>query len=76
MFEVVEFNSDTAKAIFQGSYSNHLLMFLSKEVPSIIRNSNNLTDDHQLVLILYVFQDAKFEYVLHDARKVKEKFDK
>ena len=34
MFEVVEFNSDTAKAIFQGSYSNHLLMFLSKEVPS------------------------------------------
>merc|ERR1712088_81157 len=42
---VVEFNSDTAKAIFQGSYSNHLLMFLSKE-------------------------DAKFEYVLHDARKV------
>merc|ERR1712212_624848 len=42
---VVEFNSDTAKAIFQGSYSNHLLMFLSKE-------------------------DSKFEYVLHDARKV------
>ena len=37
MFKVVEFNSDTAKAIFQGSYSNHLLMFLSKEVPSIIR---------------------------------------
>ena len=74
MFEVVEFNSDTAKAIFQGSYSNHLLMFLSKEVPSNISYdySNNLTDDHQLVLILYVFQDAKFEYVLHDARKVKK----
>ena len=34
MFEVVEFNSDTAKAIFQGSYSNHLLMFLSTEVSS------------------------------------------
>jgi len=42
---VVEFNTDTAKAIFQGSYNNHLLMFLSKE-------------------------DSKFEYVLHDARKV------
>merc|ERR1711934_1211616 len=42
---VVEFNSDTAKAIFQGNYKNHLLMFLSN-------------------------QDAKFEYVLHDARKV------
>merc|ERR1712192_100667 len=42
---VVEFNTDTAKAIFQGSYNNHLLMFLSKE-------------------------DAKFEYALHDARKV------
>jgi len=28
---VVEFNTDTAKAIFQGSYNNHLLMFLSKE---------------------------------------------
>ena len=32
MFKVVEFNTDTAKAIFQGSYNNHLLMFLSKEV--------------------------------------------
>merc|ERR1712181_60710 len=42
---VVEFNTDTAKAIFQGSYNNHLLMFLAKE-------------------------DAKFEYALHDARKV------
>merc|ERR1711971_1033163 len=46
---VVEFNSDTAKAIFQGSYKNHLLMFLSN-------------------------QDAKFEYVLHDARKVAADF--
>lgn len=42
-------------------------------MPIIISSSNNLTDNHQLVLILYVFQDAKFEYVLHDARKVKKK---
>jgi hypothetical protein len=29
---VVDFNQDTAKAIFQGSYKNHFLLFLSAEV--------------------------------------------
>ena len=70
MFKVVEFNTDTAKAIFQGSYNNHLLMFLSKEVAIII-----------IIIIImkimivkhysdFILKDAKFEYVLHDARKV------
>ena len=69
MFKVVEFNTDTAKAIFQGSYNNHLLMFLSKEVAIII-----------IIIIMkimivkhysdFILKDAKFEYVLHDARKV------
>ena len=66
MFKVVEFNTDTAKAIFQGSYNNHLLMFLSKEVAIIIIMK---------IMILkhcsdFILKDAKFEYVLHDARKV------
>ena len=34
--EVVELNTDTVKTIFQGSYNNNLLMFLSKEVPIMI----------------------------------------
>ena len=69
MFKVVEFNTDTAKAIFQGSYNNHLLMFLSKEVAIII------TINIMKIMILkhysdFILKDAKFEYVLHDARKV------
>merc|ERR1712055_149545 len=42
---VVDFHADTAKAIFQGSIKNHVLMFLSAQEP-------------------------KFEYIMHDARKV------
>jgi len=42
---VVDFHADTAKAIFQGSAKNHVLLFLSAK-------------------------DPKFEYILHDARKI------
>ena len=71
MFKVVEFNTDTAKAIFQGSYNNHLLMFLSKEVAIIII----IIIIIMKIMILkhcsdFILKDAKFEYVLHDARKV------
>ena len=71
MFKVVEFNTDTAKAIFQGSYNNHLLMFLSKEVAIIIIIIIIIME----IMILkhysdFILKDAKFEYVLHDARKV------
>ena len=72
MFKVVEFNTDTAKAIFQGSYNNHLLMFLSKEVAIIIIIIIIII---MKIMILkhysdFILKDAKFEYVLHDARKV------
>jgi len=42
---VVDFNTDTAKMIFQGDVKNHLIMFLSAK-------------------------DEKFEFIMHDARKV------
>ena len=66
MFKVVEFNTDTAKAIFQGSYNNHLLMFLSKEVAIIIIMKIMILEHYSD----FILKDAKFEYVLHDARKV------
>jgi len=42
---VVDFNTDTAKAIFKGSVKNHFFIFSSAK-------------------------EEKFEYILHDARKV------
>jgi len=42
---VVDFHADTAKAIFQGTVKNHVLMFLSAQEP-------------------------KYEYIMHDARKI------
>ena len=72
MFKVVEFNTDTAKAIFQGSYNNHLLMFLSKEVAIIIIMKIMIVKHYSD----FILKDAKFEYVLHDARKVGPAFKK
>jgi protein disulfide-isomerase A1 len=46
---VVDFNTDTAKQIFQGSYKNHFIMFQSASA-------------------------EKFEYNLHNARKVAKDF--
>jgi len=47
---VVDFNTDTAKAIFQGSYKNHLMLFLSQQDPKfeyILNDARKIAKDYK-----------------------------